>query len=322
MRMQAQKDFNRNYSLDMLKLLLALLVVVRHSPSVYKEMLYPMTTCAVPVFFMVSGFFVLNGQVTIERLKKSIKRIIQIFSVAVIVYYVEWSLRHGEAYVPTLKDVLLFLACNDVAFAGHLWYLSAYVYVLFSILLLVRYGKQHWLFWIVPILLVVYYVADLAYLAMANRQYMTATIMTRNWLFTGLPFFVLGSWESLCRSHRRCWMWMIMLLLAFVEYDILHLTNHIGDVFLMTLPLTLTFFAWYQSKHMQKENILSVWGRRYSLYIYIIHPIVIHLCRFCLEDGLVKDWLQPIIVFIVSLFLSMVYVAMKRTTISLFCKTR
>ncbi|MFQ9797341.1 MAG: acyltransferase family protein [Bacteroides uniformis] len=46
----------RNYSIDLLKTILAFLIVLHHSPSPFHDTMQPITTCAVPTFFMISGF--------------------------------------------------------------------------------------------------------------------------------------------------------------------------------------------------------------------------------------------------------------------------
>lgn len=43
---------NRNYSIDCLKGICAILVVLLHIPSTFQEYYMPLTRCAVPVFFI------------------------------------------------------------------------------------------------------------------------------------------------------------------------------------------------------------------------------------------------------------------------------
>ena len=50
----------RNHSFDILKLFLALLVVFIHIHVPWRDSILPLTRCAVPCFFMISGFFLYN----------------------------------------------------------------------------------------------------------------------------------------------------------------------------------------------------------------------------------------------------------------------
>ena len=45
----------RNYSIDILKFICAILVVFLHTDCVYHDYILPLTRCAVPCFFMISG---------------------------------------------------------------------------------------------------------------------------------------------------------------------------------------------------------------------------------------------------------------------------
>ena len=58
----------RNYSFDVLKLFLALLVVFIHIHVPWREVILPLTRCAVPCFFMISGYFLYN--LDMENMKK------------------------------------------------------------------------------------------------------------------------------------------------------------------------------------------------------------------------------------------------------------
>lgn len=48
----------RNYSIDILKFICAILVVFLHTDCVYHDYILPLTRCAVPCFFMISGYFI------------------------------------------------------------------------------------------------------------------------------------------------------------------------------------------------------------------------------------------------------------------------
>ena len=48
----------RNYSIDILKFICATLVVFLHTKCAYQDIVLPLTRCAVPCFFMISGYLV------------------------------------------------------------------------------------------------------------------------------------------------------------------------------------------------------------------------------------------------------------------------
>lgn len=63
----------RNYSIDILKFICAILVVFLHTDCVYHDYILPLTRCAVPCFFMISGYLLFNdGDIEISRLKRTV----------------------------------------------------------------------------------------------------------------------------------------------------------------------------------------------------------------------------------------------------------
>ena len=74
-----QKMIERNYSIDILKFICAILVVFLHTDCVYHDYILPLTRCAVPCFFMISGYLLFNdGDIEISRLKRSTRNILHI----------------------------------------------------------------------------------------------------------------------------------------------------------------------------------------------------------------------------------------------------
>ena len=77
--MQQSNVSTRNYSLDMLKFLLSFVIVIHHSPAPFQDFIQPLTTCAVPTFFMISGYLIFSREITTQRIMRNAKRILSIF---------------------------------------------------------------------------------------------------------------------------------------------------------------------------------------------------------------------------------------------------
>ena len=56
----------RNYSIDTLKFICAFLVIFIHTPQpdVYYIAITPISRCAVPIFFMISGYYTFGKKIT------------------------------------------------------------------------------------------------------------------------------------------------------------------------------------------------------------------------------------------------------------------
>ena len=63
----------RNYSIDILKFICAILVVFLHTDCVYHDYILPLTRCAVPCFFMISGYFSVGKDS--KKIKLTIKKL-------------------------------------------------------------------------------------------------------------------------------------------------------------------------------------------------------------------------------------------------------
>lgn len=184
----------RNHSIDSLKFLCAILVIFIHTPWIYQDAILPITRCAVPCFFMISGYLLFNKKEGIgkERIKRNLRRVFKITLWATIVFIV-WkegiNIKSG-GYIPSDSELLQWLFLNECPFSGHLWYLYAYIYVLLIVGVVDIYRKWNVLLNLIPLLLL----SDLAFgkysMVLFGKEF--PFIYVRNFLFVGLPYFSLG----------------------------------------------------------------------------------------------------------------------------------
>lgn len=189
----------RNYSIDILKFILAGFVVFLHTNFKGHDAIQPFTRCAVPCFLMISGFLLYSGEgIGQERLIRNIKHILHILLWSTLLFFVykeAWSIVHGELFVPSLRQWFFFIIFNENPFAGHLWYLGAYLYVLLIMLIVDRHKLWRYMLWLTPLLLM----GDLVfgkYSLLLGREF--PFVYVRNFLFVGIPYFMLGIW---CKIH-------------------------------------------------------------------------------------------------------------------------
>lgn len=317
------KNNNRNYTFDIFKLLLSFLIVIKHTNSSYRAFLDPLTTCAVPLFFMISGYFVFQHGLNINKIKMGGVRMIKIFIYSTIFYFVIRLLTKG-VYQPSVKDLLLLICCNNERAMGHLWYLSAYAYVLFLLYIVVKFKIKPTVKIIKPVVLVIlgiYFLCDFIYIGVTEERNITFVYLFRNWFFTGIPCFFLGSLFSLYKRefHQKTLLKasLALSMCALIEIHIFH-PIHIADVFFTTLPLSVCIFLLVKQTHVSNPNLLSCWGQRYSLYIYIFHPlwcdVIFKSCLYNCEHspcGKLFLTLSPLIVFLLTLIISITFVKFK-----------
>lgn len=184
----------RNYSIDTLKFVCAVLVVFNHTPSHWHSYYLQITRCAVPCFFIISGYF-LMGENMMGRMKKGCRKMARIILYSTVLYAAADLLVHRfdfTSITPTYKDLIKFILLNDNPWGFHLWYLGAYLYVLLICMLIERYNKWSIAYMIVPILLV----TDLTFgkysLFILHQEF--PYVLVRNFLFVGLPYFLIGAY--------------------------------------------------------------------------------------------------------------------------------
>lgn len=315
---QIKYHFNKNhdYTIDLLKFICALLVVFLHCQWKYSRLFLPFTRCAVPCFFMISGFLLFkDGEIDTERFKRNFTHVLNIILAATLLFFV-WDelisyFSTRTFYVPTLKKINDWIVFNDCPFGFHLWYLYAYIYVLLIVMFFKEKGMLRYLFYSVPLLLLVD--VFLGKYGMAIFSIDVPVPYLRNFLFVGLPYFCLG---MLIRKYRKSFKLGRIILLggvilftitSYIERDILIALNAVAsrDHYLSTTFLAISLFLLVTSFNISRDNTLTKIGKTDSLFIYILHPIILGICGIiALRIGLVQaySYIAPFFCFFLTMF--------------------
>lgn len=304
MKQQLKKQIPRHDAFDILKFLCAFLIVAIHAPFPGIGGSYFRSLCriAIPIFFMITGFFY---QYTVDKNKeiKQIKKIITLFVGANLLYFalhILVAIITGEGALHYLKNILTvktlfnFLVLNESLFAGHLWYLGAILYVLVIAALAGRFGFMKLLYILTPFLLI----GDLAIgkysILLFNREF--PFVIVRNFLFVGIPYFCVGSLINKYQnaiseklSNKKIVLSLcIILFSATTLLEKYFLTIHglnaprdhyISTTFLACAVFVLFMLSYHRELHVS-EGIAARIGREYSTLIYIVHPIVINVLAY------------------------------------------
>jgi len=287
---QSRAEQSRADNIDILKAISAFFIVCIHVPFPGRTGTYftTLTRVAVPVFFMVTGYFY-SDTVARHKEKQQIKKILCLAVEANILFFV-WNvilnILRKESIISytqsifTGKSILKFLVMNESPLAGHLWYLGAILYVLVIVLLVDKLNCRKLLYYLTPVLLI----ADLAFgkysLLIFHREF--PYILVRNFLCVGIPYFCIG---NLIREKRYSEKWnkkvlqvliIVFAITSFAERFILVSAglNATRDHYLSTTLLAICLFV-YTLKSNWHNKGLTVIGRKYSTWLYIIHPIFI-----------------------------------------------
>lgn len=270
----------RNHSLDALKFVCAFLVVIIHVRSYYREFAKPLDKCAVPIFFMISGYL-LYTNLGRDKILKSIKRISKLFLSVLALYAVLFPLllKCGLTRELKLLDIPVFIFTNEVPFAYHLWYLPAYLYVLGLVLFVEKYNKLNILFPLSVAIILFYLIGS--YSLMAVSSFSPPECLTRNFLFEGIPFFSIGMFlnqnETKLKKTTDTKLYIIIifaLLVSIVEWRITSSQGMKIPYYLGTVVLSVAILVLCLKHYTSSQNIIAKLGRNYSLSLYLLHPIV------------------------------------------------
>lgn len=192
----------RLYQIDSLKLLCAVLVVFIHTVTPYKADILPLTRCAVPCFFIISGYLIFSPDAARldGHLRRSSLRMLKILGWSTALFAavkLAFALRSGDFSFLSWRAMAAFVALNENPFAGHLWYVGAYLYVLLIVRGCLRLHALPTLFYAIPLLLLL----DLCFgkysIALWGREF--PYVYVRNFLCVGLPFVGIG---MLLKKHK------------------------------------------------------------------------------------------------------------------------
>lgn len=276
----------RIYTIDYLKTLCAFLVICIHTYCAYQNFILPLARVAVPCFFMISEYLQYNGEsIGKQHLKKSILNVLRITIWSTLLFIVIKELLYfhynKSFYIPSQKEILNCVVFNENPFGGHLWYLNAYFYVLLIVYAIEKCQKWKYLFVATPILLIGDLVFGKYSMLLFNREF--PFIYVRNFIFVGIPYFTLGvllkKYYRTIHTHLSQKILIIACIFFsftsfFEKYILLYIERcPTREHYLSTTFLSIALFLLFISFKQSKPNILSLIGEKYSLFIYILHPL-------------------------------------------------
>lgn len=295
-----EKRFGSYPGLDVLKMLLALLVIIRHCGQIYygenRDLYYTcivsgLSTAAVPTFFCISGFLFYMRENNL-RVNRQIVRLVKLYIVWSIIYFPVRIWRWGNDG-RLFEHLIVYM--KEALFSGtyyHLWYLPALAFALWVTSFL-RNRVNRRTVYIAIVLLVIGLLGD-SYRAFAMTfagRYITlyeaVFITTRNGLFVGVPFVLLGRFFA--ESQEKCLEFaskyreimlgglLVSIVLLMVESYYLHdrYHNSINNILICSIPFAACSFLLFVGIGNVCKEYMLVFIRKMSTLVFCCHPLVI-----------------------------------------------
>lgn len=311
--------------LDALKFILSFCIVSIHLPfpGVIGSITLALFRVAVPLFFMISGYFCssYNDAKMRKMLVKVLKLLLAGTGLMILANIIGILCKGGALNeivvyimkIPSSRKIADVLLKNIAYISGPLWFLYAYVYVLLFWWLC---KKANWLTFLKVTAVLLCIMAPIfgkySYIFL-NRAFLRED--TRNWFFMGLPFFVLGKVlkDNGGKLHVSRTVWLLLIAIfsvtTVVEGALLkRFGQGEGDVYFSTAPLSICAFQYAITIECDEKIIkLANFGKKYSMPIYIVHPFVAEVLRANHCEPVIGRWLFGTVVFIISFVLAVGY---------------
>ncbi len=269
--------------LQILKFICAIMVVQIHTYSVIGKYILPLCRIAVPVFFVISGYFMVSNNGIISS-KKVIGIFVKIFKIAVFatISYISFDVlikllsNHSlDNYIKPSYWLYEFLFGTSAR--GHLWYLTSYLQTLLVIYTLLRIKKFSLLFLIVPIGITInLLIGSYGFIIFDNDN---SLLLSRNTLTIAIPCVMTGIfiriYESYCPSQKIIFIGLISsVIMLYIEH--VAIKHSAGDIIIMTMPVAVLTFILFLRFNPRSRYLVVIesWGKKHSLDIYLWHPMI------------------------------------------------
>lgn len=320
------EKIKRYTSLDILKCFCAFMVVFIHAGftnNIFGYTFREICRIAVPIFFMISGFFAVGKDD--KKIKSTIKKLVILQIVSDLAYFlfdVIKSAIMNEEIVEVIKSYFTFKSIlfnlNNVG-----WYIRALIYIYILVLLLLKVGKKvstntmlinAIILIAVDLILVKYSKILLGY----NPNSAIYEPITK-FIATGLTCFMIGMIIKRKQDKfKECKIYIpitflllnIIEILMFKYYD----KNVVLCNYLFTIPLAMSVFSFAIGIDNLKGNLFSTIGKKYSAGIYLFHVVIqnifdVILIRFLKFEQYI--YIRAIFIFICTTIVVWAYYKIK-----------
>lgn len=313
----SQPNKKINNSLNVLKCLAIFAVICIHCKlngiGGKSAIVNALSRFAVPVFFLIAGYFSFyeKKNYAIDKYKARIIRLFKLLVFSNLLYFiykcittVHFNIQEYLISFLSYKNLFNIIIFDSTIIGRHLWFIQALLYCYIIIYLLKKYDFEiKKLYVYIPILLLMSIMIG----EFSNLMgFHIDKIITRNFMFTGMPFFILGylikdKQDKFTSFSDRFIITPIILggLLTILERIVSgDIELYIGQIF-----VSIMLFIWC-IKYPNKLNfkILGFIGGEIYMLMYVLHIIVLDNVYRIFHNNL--TYMEPFLVFILTAIVS------------------
>jgi surface polysaccharide O-acyltransferase-like enzyme len=278
----------RNQSIELLKLFAVFFVVIIHNPfaSDFGSAVSAIARFSVPIFFMITGYFVIQPGNTSLKLKKQILKLTKFyifyeFIYILYAYVIALSTNRSANFPNLLKENFQHILISPIM-GYHLWYLINIIWVLIIIYVFNYFNKLKMLFICSIILHLIGIIISNLSMQIFHRYLPLDN--TRNFLFFGLFYVILGIYIKKIDIDKikinKYFILIIAILFCLLQITEKYLwhqffNSKFGDYYFSSIFASIAIFLFVRKCNVKKEFIQRF--VKYSMPIYFLHVLIMSL---------------------------------------------
>lgn len=300
----------RYNSIDLLKFLCSFMVIYIHAniKNQFGSYLYSFCRIAVPIFFMISGYFLYNSDSkTWSKIKKNLNLLI--FSEIFYIFFEIIKIPFKKSSFTLIFNNLFnfkFLLTNIGEIGGHLWFVRAliYVYIIHAVLKKLKISEKK-----ILILCMVISIVDpflFKYLPVILSKSFNIDIAEPFSKFIGTAFvsFYLGYFSNIYFNFNKktnIFLCCMLFALNILEILIMNDKNQLFN-FITTIPFAFSVFLVFKNLNI-RENLFSKIGKLYSGDIYIYHIFILSILNIIFANYFnIYMYFRALLVMVFTIF--------------------
>lgn len=314
----------KNKSLNVLKAVCAILIVFNHChfTGTFGNLIVNYGRIAVPIFFMISGFFCFNK--TEDKIKKKLKHILIIFIWSSLFWFIfdtaRYFLLDKEAltfYLKNLisiKSIIKTIIFNTNFFHEHLWFINALIYCyLYELICNKVKIKIHInIELVVSILLLIAYQLINIFIIKTD---LSNIYLIKNFIFVGFPFFIIGKYINTIKIEQTPTRFALLVIIFLIGTSSIEILTYQSELYISSIFLAIYLFVLCIKKKNANCKILEYIGDKLSMYMYVIHPAIKYIILYIYTCYNWKNIfimnLYPILTLMITILISYMIVNLK-----------
>ena len=298
----------RNGTIDIVKLLASFCIIAFHIgyyedyPVFFADLFRVSTRWALPFFFVAAGYFI--GCSREHSITKRVNKLITIFLTASVFYSLILLLKNHSDIQGQISEIFSFKFLRGIYF--HLWFIPSLIIGFIGLGYMRENLSERSALIISIIIITIAWVEDiLVFLGKDVDFIFSREIMSIGLVYFGYTIAKHRIQERISKNKSIATMLLFIIALTTEAFILQEITGSSSRERQFPLFCSIAAVAILITccKIKTKEGLLSELGKRYSLAVYLYHPLFISASRFALSKiGIHDSFAILIMTFISTLF--------------------